>query len=98
MVSLNAGQKYYRVIQGEHSAILSIFFKLPFVIETIVLSIFEWPFTQVLLYFQFYFSDGTFPTTGAPITMSVFTSNPQDYVFYFLCLDRSTEVLRYPTF
>ena len=27
----------------EHSAILSIFFKLPFAIKTFVLSIFEWP-------------------------------------------------------
>ena len=28
----------------EHSAILSTFIKLPFVIKTFVLSIFEWPF------------------------------------------------------
>ena len=38
-ISLNAG------IQGEHSAILSFFIKLPFVIKIFVLSIFE-----VLLY------------------------------------------------
>ena len=31
-------------VQGEHSAILSTFIKLPFVIKTFVLSIFEWPF------------------------------------------------------
>ena len=37
---LNAGQKYCRMLQGEHSAILSTFIKLPFVI--FVLSIFEW--------------------------------------------------------
>ena len=30
--------------QGEHSAILSTFIKLPFVIKIFVLSIFEWPF------------------------------------------------------
>ena len=29
---------------GEHSAILSTFIKLPFVIKIFVLSIFEWPF------------------------------------------------------
>ena len=40
---LNAGQKYCRMLQGEHSAILSIFIKLPFVIKIFVLSIFEWP-------------------------------------------------------
>ena len=34
----------------EHSAILSTFNYLPCVIKTFVLSIFEWPFTQVLLY------------------------------------------------
>ena len=30
--------------QGEHSAILSTFIKLPFVIKIFVLSIIEWPF------------------------------------------------------
>ena len=43
-LSLNAGQKYCRITQGEHSAILSTFIKLPFVIKIFVLSIFEWPF------------------------------------------------------
>ena len=41
---LNAGQKYCRMLQGKHSAILLIFNKLPFVIEIFVLSIFEWSF------------------------------------------------------
>ena len=41
---LNAGQKYCRMHQGEHSAILSTFIKLPIVIKIFVLSIFEWPF------------------------------------------------------
>ena len=43
-LSLNAGQKYCRMLQGEHSAILLICFKLPFVIKIFVLSIYEWPF------------------------------------------------------
>ena len=42
-LSLNAGQKYCRMLQGEHSAILSTFILLPFVIKIFVLSIFEWP-------------------------------------------------------
>ena len=42
-VSLNAGQKYCRMLQGEHSAILSTFVKLPFVIKIFVLPIFEYP-------------------------------------------------------
>ena len=41
-LSLNVGQKYCRMLQGEHSAILSTCIKLPFVIKTFVLSIFEW--------------------------------------------------------
>ena len=41
---LNAGQKYCRMLQGEHSAILLTFIKLPFVIKIFVLSFFEWPF------------------------------------------------------
>ena len=40
-LSLNAGQKYCRMLP-EHSAILSTFIKLPFVIEIFVLSFFEW--------------------------------------------------------
>ena len=41
---LNAGQKYCRKLQGEHSAIRSTFInmtKLPFVIKIFVLSLFE---------------------------------------------------------
>ena len=32
------------IAEGEHSAILLTFIKLPFVIKIFVLSIFEWPF------------------------------------------------------
>ena len=39
---LNAGQKFCRMLQGEHSAILSTFIKLPFVIRIFAWSIFEW--------------------------------------------------------
>ena len=42
-LSLNAGQKYCRMLQGEHSAILLTFIKLPLSIKTFVLYIFEWP-------------------------------------------------------
>ena len=40
-LSLNAGQKYCRMLQLEHSAMLSTFIKLPFVIAIFVLSIFD---------------------------------------------------------
>ena len=43
-LSLYAGKKYCRMLQGEHSAILFTCIKLPFVIKIFVLSIFEWPF------------------------------------------------------
>ena len=39
-LSLNAGQKYCRMLQGEHSAILSTFIKLPIVIKIFVSFIF----------------------------------------------------------
>ena len=42
-ILLNAGQKYCRMLQLEHSAILSTFIKLPFSIKTFVLSSFKWP-------------------------------------------------------
>ena len=32
------------MLLGEHSAILSTFIKLPFIIKIFVLSIFKWPF------------------------------------------------------
>ena len=52
-LSLNAGQKYCRMLQGEHCAILSTFIKLSFVIKVFVLSIFEWPLkTGFTLYFD----------------------------------------------
>ena len=47
---LNAAQKYCRMHQGEHSAILSTFIKLPFVIKFFVMSVLSGRFTQVLLY------------------------------------------------
>ena len=43
-ISFNAGQIYCRTLQGEQSAILSTFMKLPFVIKMFVLSIIERPF------------------------------------------------------
>ena len=48
-LSLNAGQKYCRMLQREHSAILSTSIKLPFSIKTLVLSILSGRLRQVLL-------------------------------------------------
>ena len=42
-LSLYAGQKYCRMLQAEHSAVPLTFIKLPFVINIVVLFIFEWP-------------------------------------------------------
>ena len=41
---LNAGQKYCRMLQGEHSAMLLTFIKLQFVFKIFIFSIFEWSF------------------------------------------------------
>ena len=49
-LSLNAGQMYCRMLQGEHSAILSTFIKLPFVIKIFVLSFLSGFLRHVLLY------------------------------------------------
>ena len=51
------------MLQGEHSAILLTFIKLPFVFKIFVLSIFKWTFTQVLLY--------TLISDGLDIALSV---------------------------
>ena len=43
-LSLNAGQKYCKMLQWEHSAILPTFIKLPFFIKTFVFFLFfKWP-------------------------------------------------------
>ena len=55
-LSLNAGQKYCRMLQGEHSAILLTCIKLPFVIKTFVLAFLSGRFTQGLLYNKIRFS------------------------------------------
>ena len=49
-LSLNAGQKYCRMLPLEHSAILSTFNKLPFVIKTLFCLFLSGHFTQVLMY------------------------------------------------
>ena len=48
-LSLNAGQKYCRMLKGEHSATLSTFIKLAFVIKICVLFILCGCFAQILL-------------------------------------------------
>ena len=54
---LNAGQKYCRMLQGEHSAIFLTIIKQPFVIKIFVMSFFKWllktGFTLVTTYFLF---------------------------------------------
>ena len=40
------------MLQGEHSAVLSTFTKLPFSIKTFVLSIFKWSLKTGLLYLE----------------------------------------------
>ena len=58
-VSLNADQKYCRMLQGGHSAILLIFIKLPFFIKIFALSFFErllkTCFTVLTTYMNFLF-------------------------------------------
>ena len=61
---LNAGQKYCRMLQGEHSAILLTFIKLPFVMKIFVFSIFEWPFYTGFTIIVSLFSLGAFSDDG----------------------------------
>ena len=49
----NAGQKYCRMLQLEHSAILLTFIKLLFAIQTFVLSFFKWVFKTGLTVYDF---------------------------------------------
>ena len=56
---LNAGQKYCRMLQGEHSAILSTFIKLPFVIKIFVFSFLSGCLRYILLYWLPTWNHGT---------------------------------------
>ena len=47
---LNAGKMYCRILQGEHSAILLTFIKLPFVIKIFDLSFLSGCLRHVLLF------------------------------------------------
>ena len=49
-LSRNAGQKYCRMLHGEHSAILLTSIKLPFVIKIFVLSFLSGCLRHVLLF------------------------------------------------
>ena len=51
-LSLTVGQKYCRMLKGEHSAILLTFIKLPSVIKIFVLSIFGWQLKTGFTVFQ----------------------------------------------
>ena len=51
-LSLNAGQKYCRMLQREHSAILSTFIKLPSAVKNSFCLFLRGRFRQVLLYFK----------------------------------------------
>ena len=56
---LNAGQKYCRMLQREHSAILSTFVKLKNFIKIFVSSIFQWPLkTGFTIYLMCVASEG----------------------------------------
>ena len=74
-LSLNAGQKYCRML---HSAILSSFKRLPFVIKIFVLSIFEWPF-----YTGFNVNCQGMPTTMYSILVNAFFQNILNLEYHF---------------
>ena len=88
---LNAGQKYCRMLQVEHSAILSTFIKLPFVIKIFILSIIEWPFYSGLTVFIFLYEQN-FTTCVSSLSENTFKLLSQDQVNgqTFLCLSWSS--------
>ena len=57
-LSLNVGQKYCRMLQGEHSALLSTFSELAHGFKTFILSILELPFkTGFTVIFKKFFQE-----------------------------------------
>ena len=83
-LSLNAGQKYCRKLQRENSAILSTSIKLPFVIKSFVLSIFEWPFYTGFTVYPSISQPFIWHHLGLDKTFLLFFSTPNwQYSFYF---------------
>ena len=78
LLSFNAYQKCCRMLQREHSAILSTFIKLPFVIMICVLSIFEWPlktcFPVALLVISTFFN------------FAIISLRKRELLFWFNCI------------
>ena len=60
LLSINAGQKYGKMLQGEHSAILWTFIKLPFVFKIFFCVFLSERFRQVLLYDRHYGSQESY--------------------------------------
>ena len=92
-LSNNAGQKYCRMLQGEHSAILSTFIKLQFVIKIFVLSIF-WVarFTPVLLYKHNHYSD--MPAQLPCRAKGIFFLFDYFIIFHTLCMRAAKAMMR----
>ena len=67
------------MLQLEHSAILSTFIKLPFVIKIVVVSVFEWPFDTGFAVFMWTHKRSLLLLTGA--TPSICGDKPTDIVF-----------------
>ena len=78
-LSLNAGQKYCRMLQGEHSAILSTYIELPNGFKTF-LYIFEWPLKTGFTVYAKNFSNVDFGCMFKWTTIHTFScklSNPR---------------------
>ena len=83
------------MLQGEHSAILSTFIKLSFVIKFIVFSIFEWPFYTGFTVFLIGVDNSVDPHQNQVIWFySVFKKDQSGSAglrlisqFYFACFD-----------
>ena len=71
-LSLNEGQKYYRMLRGGgHSVTLSTFIKFPFVIKIFVLFIFEWPLKTRFSILNIHYGSTKIPVIlGSPIILS----------------------------
>ena len=84
------------MLQGEHSAILLTFIKLPFVIKIFILSVFEWPF-----YTGFTALYNNIPFSSLPLNHSrrVVVSYKRKYVhevlaYYLFKLAQKKSVIR----
>ena len=79
----------------EHSAILSTYIKLPFVVKTFVLSIFQWPLQTGFTVFNIYLTPYKLPFVVKTFVLSIFSVHFTQVLLYSSSLQQMISLYLY---